>query len=562
MADTNPVPEPPEGPPDDNTENSPPGPPPDNASTDYDDSDSTGYDSTDSASTDSAAHEPEPLSPSATMFEQLGTLLDGVQQTERAKRAATAAQVVAIEKARQHAEALQQATPEELAKTHSVRFVSDDLAWRSFEAEVGLALQLPDMTARRLIQDAYTLTAELPGTLSALSDGAISYRHATKMIEHTTGLDPASMLLFEAAALPRAAELTPTKFGHFARKLRQKLDPIELEERHRTAYEKRELVLEPNQDAMATLTLYVSAVDGVAIQDRLWGIADNLKKVPGEERTLTQLRADTAVMLLQEGDLYPREASTAEDGSTATTTSADDAGSSTADAVAASGDPVTDAPTHRRGIGPFAGITPTVMVTVPALAILDAVNGREIGDHGPATLEGYGPIPMDQALALAGTAKSFIRLLTDPETGTVLSIGRDRYRPPTDLGRWITYRDETCRKPNCNCSAHRSDIDHTIAWAAGGNTAYDNLAAQCPPDHTLKHAMTTDGTIASDGEPMTTGTAWKVEHELDEHGRSTGVLIWRTPSGREYISRPSVELAPPPVAIRPPSPDDELPFAS
>ena len=539
MADTNPVPEPPEGPPDDNTENSPPSPPPD------------------SDSTDSAAHEPEPLSPSATMFEQLGTLLDGVQQTERAKRAATAAQVVAIERARQHAEALQQATPEELAKTHSVRFVSDDLAWRSFEAEVGLALQLPDMTARRLIQDAYTLTAELPGTLSALSDGAISYRHATKMIEHTTGLDPASMLLFEAAALPRAAELTPTKFGHFARKLRQKLDPIELEERHRTAYEKRELVLEPNQDAMATLTLYVSAVDGVAIQDRLWGIADDLKKVPGEERTLTQLRADAAVMLLQEGDLYPREASTAEDGSTGTTGKA---GSSTADAAATGS--VTETARHRRGIGPFAGITPTVMVTVPALAILDAVNGREIGDHGPATLEGYGPIPMDQALALAGTAKSFIRLLTDPETGTVLSIGRDRYRPPTDLGRWITYRDETCRKPNCNCSAHRSDIDHTIAWAAGGNTAYDNLAAQCPPDHTLKHAMTTDGTIASDGEPMTTGTAWKVEHELDEHGRSTGVLIWRTPSGREYVSRPSVELAPPPVAIRPPSPDDELPFAS
>lgn len=213
MADTNPVPEPPEGPPDDNTKNSPPSPPADNASPD-------------SGSTDSAAPEPEPLSPSATMFEKLGTLLDGVQQTERAKRAATAAQVVAIEKARQHAEALQQATPEELAKTHSVRFVSDDLAWRSFEAEVGLSLQLPDMTARRLIQDAYTLTAELPGTLSALSDGAISYRHATKMIEHTTGLDPASMLLFEAAALPRAAELTPTKFGHFARKLRQKLDPI------------------------------------------------------------------------------------------------------------------------------------------------------------------------------------------------------------------------------------------------------------------------------------------------------------------------------------------------
>ena len=390
-----------------------------------------------------------------TLLQQLGDLVGDVEAAERAKGAAAAVEVVAIETARQFQEQIQNTPASELAKTNSFRFSSDELCWRSFTTEIGLAMNVPDGTASRMIDDAYELTTYLPATLDALRNGLISYRHAATIVRHTTGLDAASKLLFEEAALPTACEQTVAKFDRFARKLRERLNPIALEERHRTAFEKRVFAVDPNQDGMSTVTLYVSAVDGIAIQDRIYAIAENLHKLPGETRTVTQLRADVAVQILQEGDLYPSTTSDSES----------DSESSTTPTSATSG----KAP--GRGIGRFAGIKPTVMVTVPVLALVDAVTGQDSGDHGPAELEGYGPIPMEQAVELAGTATSFIRLLTHPETGTVLSVGRDRYRPPTDLERWINYRDEVCRGPNCNRRAKDCDIDHNIAWQDGGTTA-------------------------------------------------------------------------------------------
>ena len=128
----------------------------------------------------------------------------------------------------------------------------------------------------------------------------------------------------------------------------------------------------------------------------------------------------------------------------------------------------------------YRGIAPTVFVTVPALTLL----GRS---DEPAVLEGYGPIDVDTARELAGRAPSFIRLLTHPETGVVLSMGRKRYRVPEDLRKWLQLRDGTCRFPGCNCAACGSDIDHTLDWFFGGMTDYDNLADVCGPHHRLKH---------------------------------------------------------------------------
>lgn len=108
-------------------------------------------------------------------------------------------------------------------------------------------------------------------------------------------------------------------------------------------------------------------------------IVDQALSVPTESRTLTQLIADVALDLLENGE-----------------------------------------PTLA---GATQGIRPTVLVTVPALALLG------IGDE-PATLEGCGPIDADTARHLAARAPSFFRLLTHPETGTVLSVGRDRYEVP------------------------------------------------------------------------------------------------------------------------------------
>ena len=67
----------------------------------------------------------------------------------------------------------------------------------------------------------------------------------------------------------------------------------------------------------------------------------------------------------------------------------------------------------------------------------------------PAEVEGVGPIDIETARMLAADALSFVRVLTHPETGAVLSVGRDRYRIPEDLRRAMRVRDVTCRFSGC-----------------------------------------------------------------------------------------------------------------
>ena len=86
----------------------------------------------------------------------------------------------------------------------------------------------------------------------------------------------------------------------------------------------------------------------------------------------------------------------------------------------------------------------------------------------PANLEGVGPIDPETARRLAGTATRFTRLLVHPETGVLLSVGRDSYRVPAELKRALQARDETCRFPGCNRPARGGEVDHTHDWQFGG----------------------------------------------------------------------------------------------
>ena len=127
-------------------------------------------------------------------------------------------------------------------------------------------------------------------------------------------------------------------------------------------------------------------------------------------------------------------------------------------------------------MGPLAAllsqVRPEMDVSVPVLTLLGV-------SEMPGTLNGVIPIDADTARQLARAAPSFTRVLTDPENGAVLSVGRKRYRPPRDLARYIRLRDGTCRFPGCNRRARRAEIDHTIQRQNGGPTRWDNLACLC-----------------------------------------------------------------------------------
>jgi hypothetical protein len=290
--------------------------------------------------------------------------------------------------------------------------------------------------------------------------------------------------------------LTVAKFDRHARILRERLHPDTIDTRHRQCLDNRDVTLTPARDGMAWLAAYLPAVTAHAAYNRLTDIA-TATSGPTEPRTLTQLRADTLTTLLITGTADQPDTTTKPDPTSTGTTSTD-----------------PDIASGRASLG--RGIRARVLITVPALTLLGH-------DDEPATLEGYGPIDLGTAYYLAARAPGFIRILTHPETGAVLSVGRDRYSIPPDLRTWLRLRDQTCRHPGCHTPAQRCDIDHTTAWQHHGETTWNNLAHLCPKHHDLKHH-----------------TNWHVTQ--DRHG----TLHWTSPTAHKYTTNPTTRIRPGP----------------
>ncbi|UFS60079.1 HNH endonuclease signature motif containing protein [Subtercola endophyticus] len=378
----------------------------------------------------------------------------------------------------------------------------EELSRRSLTSEIACALRLPDITAGRLLDESESLVHELPETRAALSSGALSYRHAQVVIDQARSLPPAARGAFESAVLPGALTTTASQFARKARAEREKLHPESMVTRALKAAEDRHVSFEPDRDGMAWLHHYLPAVDAVRIDDTLDQLARGLRHgatansgsspssssssagSPSDEqpetRTLTQLKSDVLRDLILS-------------------------------------DPATGEPLPLR---------PTVIVTVPVMTLLGH-------SETPASLDGYGPIDPVTARELCRHAPSFMRILTHPETGATLSVGRDQYRPPADLKLALHVADQTCRFPGCSRRAARCDIDHTLDWQHGGATDFTNLAHLCPKHHHLKHE-----------------TAWSVS--IDRYR----TLSWKSPAGKAYATL-AVSLTP--QSPKPQSPKSKSP---
>ncbi|WP_309341834.1 HNH endonuclease signature motif containing protein [Actinomyces oris] len=123
------------------------------------------------------------------------------------------------------------------------------------------------------------------------------------------------------------------------------------------------------------------------------------------------------------------------------------------------------------------------------------------------------PAMTARALAAGGTWR---RLVTDPVGGTVIDVGRTRYRPPAGLADLVRARDRACVFPTCQTPAERCDIDHLAAWSQGGTTSLDNLVVLCEAHHRLKHTP-----------------GWALTKD-----QTTGTLSWHTPDKTVYQRHP------------------------
>jgi hypothetical protein len=90
------------------------------------------------------------------------------------------------------------------------------------------------------------------------------------------------------------------------------------------------------------------------------------------------------------------------------------------------------------------------------------------------------------------------------------------YTPSRKLRHKIHARTPTCSYWGCRRPAAQCDDDHTCPWQAGGLTCQCNLAPLCRRHHRMKQR---DGWHLEQPEP--------------------GVMVWRTPGRRTYITTPA-----------------------
>ena len=359
---------------------------------------------------------------------------------------------------------------------------SRELVMRSLRLELASALRVTENAAGMMLSRAESLVHSYPTVLESLSHANVTVRHAEILVDDLDVLDPdvAAGLVGRALGL---AESLPV--GSFRRALRRLIDretAPSLTERHEAAVRGRRILVEPAGDSMSWVHALVPSVEAhaiygrvtqkaVVIRDHDRGATRGGEPGDGSERSLDEIRADVFCDLLIDGTVpqHPKQAR---------------------------------------------GIRATVVVTVPALALLGAE-----GVTDPAEVEGVGPIPIETARELAGNASGWMRVLTHPETGAVISVGRTKYRPPPELAKLVKWRADRCMGPGCSKPASQCQIDHSVAWADGGETSVTNTAPFCQGHHTVKHHG-----------------GWQITHLGD------GSLEWVSPHGRRYIVKPERHL--------------------
>ncbi len=343
--------------------------------------------------------------------------------------------------------------------------------------EVAAELRISRRAAEARIELALQLE-RLTGTREALGTGVLDLAKARAMATATRDLPDAAAAAVESRVLPRAPGQVLGGFTESLARAVLRVDPASARKRHERAVTDRKVELVPLADGMAGIWAMLRADLAVAVFEGITALAQQAKG-PSDSRTLDQRRADVLADL--GADLLARP----------------------------------DLPRRH-------GRRPHLQVTVAATTLLGL-------DEGPGELTGYGPITADLAREIAGDA-TWTRILTDPQSGTLLDYGTTVYRPPQSLADRLIAKHQRCRGPGCRIPARRCHLDHTRPFPAGP-TAETNLGPLCQFDHIAKHE-----------------TDWRCQQRHD------GTYVWTSPTGHLYLDplEPVLDVpdrAPPDVPV-------------
>jgi hypothetical protein len=333
---------------------------------------------------------------------------------------------------------------------------------RSGVQELSLGLAITEYQAAHQIALAEALTARLPETFKAMRRGELDAYKASKIVEPTAVLTDDQAREVDAVMAGRIGRKTGKALRRSANLAVAHVDPDAHARRCAERRNDRKVELIPQEDGTATLTADLPAEISTAAYTRIDAEARR-RKTADKDRTLDQLRADVFADLLLR-DQYGVK------------------------------------------VGPRAEV----------FVYLDFYTWLNLNTK-PADMAGHGIIPAWLANEIAHGANTTLRrLITDPDTGQIISAGRTTYRPPAALARLAHTRDRECRSPHCHRPAQHCELDHVRDWAKHGTTGETNLTALCKRHHRLKD------------EP-----GWR--HKVDPN---SGRLTITTPAGASYTTDP------------------------
>ncbi|MFD2419544.1 HNH endonuclease signature motif containing protein [Amycolatopsis pigmentata] len=348
--------------------------------------------------------------------------------------------------------------------------------------ELSLGLAISKRTAQYQIGLAHALVTRLPNTLEAMWRGEIDTYKASRVYEPTAMLSDEHARAVDAIMAARLAGKDPSSVRRSTNRAVARVDPDGHAERCARRRAQRRVELIPLDDGMANLSSHLPVEDAVAGYARI-DIEAKRRRRRDKSRTLDQHRADVHTELLLAESPGVKSAPRAE-----------------------------------------------------VFLYMDMSTWLGLNNH-PAEMAGMGVIPAWLARHIAnGPNTTLRRIITDPATGQIVSVGRKAYRPPVDLARLIHARDRECRVPTCHRPAQHCETDHVDDWyALSGETADDNLSSLCAREHHTKDLP-----------------GWS--YQLD---KDTGTFTITTPTNDRYTSDPE-PLHPPRPDIFPddPVPDD------
>jgi len=308
------------------------------------------------------------------------------------------------------------------------------------------------------------LVERLPAAHEALRSGRIDLAKARVLDEETMSLPESAARQVVDQVLPAAEGLTTGQLRVRLRRLVIAADPVAAARRQREALARRRVEHGLDPDGTATLAGRHLPPDRAATAAARIDALARAAKRAGDARSLDELRADLYLDILN--------------------------GAHTPTGLAA----------------PAGGVE--LVVPLSTLAGLSDLPGQ---------LKGWGPVLAEIAAKVADQQRDRSwRFTVVDDSGAVTAHGPLRRRPAAGVDAFVRARDRTCRAPGCRAPAHRSDLDHTIAWEDGGPTTPANLGVLCRHCHGYKHSR---------GVTLTQPTP--------------GTFVWHTRLGHTYTTGPA-----------------------